>query len=74
MVVRGGEGKALWMSLKAQPICSLIFKHFFTFLLHNPEFPPHLVKKLHAQVPDLISCSNVCANKFILFFQKHCKV
>lgn len=73
MVVRGGERKVLWMSLKAQPICSPIFKHFFSCLLHKPVSPPHLVKKLHAQVSDLILCSNVCGNKFNFFFQRHCK-
>lgn len=32
IVMRGGEGKVHWTSLKAQTICSPIFKHFFTIL------------------------------------------
>lgn len=47
---------------------------FFTFLLHKPVCAPHLVKKLCAQVSDLIPCINVCVNKFNFFFQRHCKV
>lgn len=75
VAVRGGEGKLLWMSLKAQTICSPIFRlFFFTFLLHKPVSPPHLTGMLHAQVSDLISCIIVCANNFNFCFQRHCKV